>query len=244
MIARASPGLDGLDVKCRAAATPASVGAAAAAVVALLFVAVLVLSDAINNGNGGGFPPAAVGQPPLQPITKLGLGTSGILPAEYEHPSMVADTENLGFPPEEAASQTQSENGPDPEPVYGTQPAHLSRRLSLGAAKEEDGSEEEGVGGRDDGGGASQGRTERSLRGVITRPEGSARCFVPEDGGPSRCHPNMFFVGVSKCGTTSFANWLEQHPEVRGVKAFEASNKQRVRSVNRESGDGVRSITG
>lgn len=121
----------------------------------------------------------------------------------------------------------RSETGPDPESGYDAPRAQPSRRSLLRAVKEEDRSGEEGVSRQDDGG-ASLGRRERSLRGVITRPEGDARCFVPDDGGLSRCHANMFFVGVSKCGTTSFANWLEENPKVhfgfRRVKEAEAKS--------------------
>lgn len=192
-----------LDARCRTAATIACIGAAAAAIVALSFFAVLVFGDAINVTT-------ALPQPESQPTAKLTPDAIGILPAAgVRGASMAMDKEKLGF--EEAASQTRSESGPGPEPVYAT------------TVENEGGTEDEGIFRRDNGG-TSQGHRERSLRGVITRPVGSARCFLPTDGGPSRCHPNMFFVGVSKCGTTSFANWMEGHPQVHTRPSVRESN--------------------
>eukprot|EP00752_Nemacystus_decipiens_P013821 g12271.t1 len=47
------------------------------------------------------------------------------------------------------------------------------------------------------------------------------RCFVVEgeEEGEERhrCHPNIFFFGVSKCGTTSMAKWMTKHPQLRWV---------------------------
>ncbi|CAN0137129.1 unnamed protein product, partial [Laminaria digitata] len=57
--------------------------------------------------------------------------------------------------------------------------------------------------------------------------DGEPRC-VEDEEGESRCLPTVFFIGVSKCGTTSLSNWLSRHPRARlvspqeGYKFFEA----------------------
>lgn len=43
------------------------------------------------------------------------------------------------------------------------------------------------------------------------------RCFVLQGEEQTRCHPNIFFFGVSKCGTTSMVKWMTKHPQMRWV---------------------------
>lgn len=52
------------------------------------------------------------------------------------------------------------------------------------------------------------------------------RCFVLEGEERTRCHPNIFFFGVSKCGTTSMAKWMTNHPQLRWVSRVKSSGKQ------------------
>lgn len=73
-----------------------------------------------------------------------------------------------------------------------------------GAAAEEAGARYEGSSG-----GGLEGRRGRSLHD-FKHP----RCFVAEGEERTRCHANIFFFGVSKCGTTSLAHWMAEHPEV------------------------------
>ncbi|CAN0193841.1 unnamed protein product [Scytosiphon promiscuus] len=44
--------------------------------------------------------------------------------------------------------------------------------------------------------------------------------------GSRRCYPAVFFFGTSKCGTTSLARWLDNHPSTRWV-----SNPRRPKQV-------------
>eukprot|EP00903_Cladosiphon_okamuranus_P016125 g14881.t1 len=46
--------------------------------------------------------------------------------------------------------------------------------------------------------------------------DGRDRCFVDSDG-LRRCYPTIFFFGTSKCGTTSLARWLDNHPNIKWV---------------------------
>ncbi|CAN0027627.1 unnamed protein product, partial [Hapterophycus canaliculatus] len=42
-----------------------------------------------------------------------------------------------------------------------------------------------------------------------------------------RCHANVFLFGVSKCGTTSLAHWMAEHPELRWVSNPEVHRHHR-----------------
>lgn len=44
-----------------------------------------------------------------------------------------------------------------------------------------------------------------------------SRCYVLEGEEKTRCHANVYFFGVSKCGTTSLARWMSLHPQVQWV---------------------------
>eukprot|EP00903_Cladosiphon_okamuranus_P014093 g13099.t1 len=74
-------------------------------------------------------------------------------------------------------------------------------------------------------GGRRIGRSEeRQLETENSEGEGagqgdSRRCWVSRDGR-RRCQANVFFFGVSKCGTTSLAQWMAQHPSLRWVYNF------------------------
>ncbi|CAM9176068.1 unnamed protein product [Ectocarpus sp. 12 AP-2014] len=69
-------------------------------------------------------------------------------------------------------------------------------------------------GGNSGGGGVASGRI---LRGFIKKPPSPPRCFVLYGEDSSRCHANVYFFGVSKCGTTSLAHWMARHPALRWV---------------------------
>lgn len=69
-------------------------------------------------------------------------------------------------------------------------------------------------GGNSGGGGVASGTT---LQGFIKKPPPPPRCFVLEGEDSSRCHANVYFFGVSKCGTTSLAHWMIRHPALRWV---------------------------
>ena len=49
------------------------------------------------------------------------------------------------------------------------------------------------------------------------------RCFVLEGEEQTRCHPNIFFFGVSKCGTTSMVKWITKHPQMRWVSRLKTT---------------------
>eukprot|EP00903_Cladosiphon_okamuranus_P015279 g14119.t1 len=55
--------------------------------------------------------------------------------------------------------------------------------------------------------------------------EERGRCFVVEGEERTRCHPNIFFFGVSKCGTTSMVKWMAKHPSFRWVSRVKSSGK-------------------
>lgn len=77
--------------------------------------------------------------------------------------------------------------------------------------------EEEGA--RHEDGGMVEGRTGSSQsKHPFDKPPG--RCFVAKGEEETRCHANIFFFGVSKCGTTSLAHWMGEHPEVGTVVGF------------------------
>ncbi|CAM9898341.1 unnamed protein product [Ascophyllum nodosum] len=60
-------------------------------------------------------------------------------------------------------------------------------------------------------------RINRSVDGEGgTLKNGRGRCFVDEDGY-HRCYPTVFFLGTSKCATTSLARWLDAHPATHWV---------------------------
>ena len=82
---------------------------------------------------------------------------------------------------------------------------------------EEEGARHEGDGGGD---GVFEGwMTSRSL-GASKFGHPSDRCFSAGEGGRTRCHANIFFFGVSKCGTTSLAHWMAEHPEVHACNCL------------------------
>lgn len=62
--------------------------------------------------------------------------------------------------------------------------------------------------------------------GIIDMEKLRGRCFVLEGEERTRCHPNVFFFGVSKCGTTSMAKWMVKHPQLRWVTRVKSSGKQ------------------
>lgn len=51
------------------------------------------------------------------------------------------------------------------------------------------------------------------------------RCFVLKGEERTRCHPNVFFFGVSKCGTTSMVKWMTEHPQLRWASRVKSSGK-------------------
>lgn len=51
------------------------------------------------------------------------------------------------------------------------------------------------------------------------------RCYVLKGEEQTRCHPNIFFFGVSKCGTTSMAHWMVNHPQLRWVSRVKSSGE-------------------
>ncbi|CAN0496512.1 unnamed protein product, partial [Ectocarpus sp. 8 AP-2014] len=82
---------------------------------------------------------------------------------------------------------------------------------------------------RDQGGSTEGGEVAsgRALHGFIKKPPPPARCFVLEGEDSSRCHANVYFFGVSKCGTTSLAHWMARHPALRWVSnAWHTRHKQ------------------
>ncbi|CAM9312319.1 unnamed protein product [Ectocarpus fasciculatus] len=57
----------------------------------------------------------------------------------------------------------------------------------------------------------------RSLREFTKQRPSPPRCFVLEGEDSPRCHANVYFFGMSKCGTTSLAHWMARHPSLRWV---------------------------
>ncbi|CAM9370334.1 unnamed protein product [Scytosiphon promiscuus] len=76
-------------------------------------------------------------------------------------------------------------------------------------------------------GGDGEGMSPAESAGALLA-DGQPRCClfdegVGADGGESagrrqRCLPTVFFLGVSKCGTTSLSDWLSHHPRIRWVR--------------------------
>lgn len=62
------------------------------------------------------------------------------------------------------------------------------------------------------------------------------RCFVLEGEEQTRCHPNIFFFGVSKCGTTSMAKWITKHPQMRWVSRVKSSGLLKPGQEAQEAG--------
>eukprot|EP00903_Cladosiphon_okamuranus_P014094 g13100.t1 len=81
------------------------------------------------------------------------------------------------------------------------------------------------VGARYEDGGVLDGAMGRSLSKDNAFDHRSDRCFVAKGEEKTRCHANIFLFGVSKCGTTSLAHWMFEHPELRWVTHPDAPDK-------------------
>lgn len=72
------------------------------------------------------------------------------------------------------------------------------------------------------------------MRSVLTKPinpNSKDRCRQWDDTR-LLCLPNVFLIGASKCGTSSWFNYLVQHPRVTSVRR--RTNSKGVRDVSNE----------